>query len=450
MRPWPPIAAGSTLRQAGALLALAGALLWPPAGVSATVLDPRTVHMAELRNGFRVIVCEDPSANVVAVELVVRAGSAQEGLDESGLAHLVEHACWSGAQGEDPRLLIEAVGGTVNAGTLRDYTRFYATVPAGELSLAVRALGAMVVREGFDERTIARERAVILREAALRADQPRTLLSDLAFEVLYGLEHPYGRPVEGRPESIATLSRGQAERFHRTWYVPNNMALIVSGRTGLRQALEEAEAVFGALAPASIPPRSAPAPVRPSPGLQRQARIATSEAYLMAAFVGPEASERTAVCASDLLATILCHSYAGRLVKELRDRRELASAVGVDFLTQRDRALFGLWAVCPPDRVPEVQKAIRVELLRIASEGVTERELALAKRLLAAGYAFANETPADRASTLGFYEAIDTYRAATQYLPRVRSIGADELRRLAAWYANDPVWIVLTPEEAPR
>jgi predicted Zn-dependent peptidase len=104
--------------------------------------------------------------------------------------------------------------------------------------------------------------------------------------------------------------------------------------------------------------------------------------------------------------------------------------------------------VCEPDRIAEVKQAIKTELARLAAEPVSASELATAKRLLAAGYAFANETPADRATTLGFYEAIDSYRTASSYLSWVTHTESAQLAEVARWYAGDPVWVILQPEQS--
>ena len=85
---------------------------------------------------------------------------------------------------------------------------------------------------------------------------------------------------------------------------------------------------------------------------------------------------------------------------------------------------------------------------RLAREPVPAGELVVAKRLLSAGYSFANETPADRASTLAFYEAIDSYRSASYYLSWVQDTSAQAIIAAAARYSVEPSWIILAPGSA--
>jgi len=423
-----------------------------------TTLDPRSVQSETFNNGLRLIVSPDLDAPVVSVEVVVRAGSADELAGQRGIAHLLEHVLWAGAgSGEDdPRLRVERVGGVINGGTLRDFTHFYATVPAGHLELAMDALASVVVRSGVDPVVLARERQVIAQESAARQDQPRIVLSDAAFEAIYGVASAYGSPIEGSTRELSGATAVEVSLFRETWYVPNNMAVVVVGNSRFEAARAAVERVFGGLAPSPAPARAPvtglgeTAGASAAGGAEQRVRWPAEKAYLMGAFLGPKSSERMDVCATDLLATLLAHDPVGRLVVELRERRGIADEVGVDFLTQRERSLFGIWARCDPDDLGEVKEAIQSELARLAREPVSAGELATAKRLLAAGYAFANETPADRASTLGFYEAIDSYRTAANYLAWVMDIGPQTIMATAARYAGQPTWIILAPDAALR
>ena len=446
----------STSRQLGPhrslLLAalLSTALCWAPLSppALAAVLDPRGVQSETLHNGLRLIVANDPDARVVAAEIVVKVGAADDPPGQKGIAHLLEHVLWAGSPNadSDPRMTIEQIGGVIDAGTLRDYTRFYATVPAGNLDLLIGALGETVLQTEFDEGLVARERRVIIEESAIRAEDPRTVLNALAFAQLYTPAHPYSSPIEGTPEDLYQIDAARLAFFYQTWYAPNNIAVIVSGDAPFDAVRDLVARSFGRLPPAALPPHSRPLPPRPSPTRLQTLDLPIEKAYVMAAFVGPDATEHASVSASDLLATLLTHSPTGRLVFDLQEKQSLAVSLGIDFLTQRDRALFGLWAICEPKNIDGVREAIRTQLSRLAREPVPPAEFAAAKRLLAAGFAFANETPADRAATLGFYEAIDSYRAASSYLPWVAATRPQAVAEVAAWYSGEPVWIILRPE----
>ncbi|MBN1460662.1 MAG: insulinase family protein [Armatimonadetes bacterium] len=423
-------------------------LAWTLAHASAAILDPRTVQSEVLNNGLRLIVSTDAQATVTAVEVVVKVGSANEPVGQRGIAHLLEHVLWASAPRADfdPRLAIESVGGVLDAQTLRDYTRFYATVPAGHLDTAVEALSSIVLCQSLPDAIIAREQRIVIEESAARSEDPKAVLEDEAFTQVYTPDHPYANPVDGYPDELLALDEARLSLFHQTWYLPNNMAVVVSGDVTFQQAREAIVRAFGHLPPAPVPTRITPTLSRPREGVEHSRELPIERAYVMAAYLGPPGSERRQVCATDVLATLLTHDTQGCLVHALREQTGLALQVGVDFLTQHDRALFGIWVVCDPANIEAVQRVIREQLADIARGSVRPPELAAAKRLLSAGYAFANETPADRATTLGFYEAIDSYLTACYYLAWANAMGSDDVAEIAQWYAGDPVWIILRPE----
>ena len=436
-----------TIHRACVALGLAGALLLLLAPAQAALFDPLGIRSQTLSNGLRVIVQEEPESPVVAVEVVVRAGAADETPGREGLAHLLEHVLWAKGGDNDPRAAIEDVGGTTNAGTRRDFTHYYATVPRGNLAVAVRALGRIVLQNDFEQSVIDRERRVIQEEVAGREDDPSALLSTLTFETVYGREHPYGHAMEGSGPSLSSLGPAELGTFHRLWYGPNNLALVVVGAADIDSVVTLAGQVFGALVPGPVAAHQRGDVVRPAPA--RTATIGTSlpDTYLMAAFVGPEIAEPTEVCATDVLTVLLSNASYGRLKRRLQDQSNLVKTMGVDFLTQRDRALLGIWVRCDAKDVPRVEEEIQAELTRLATEPIPSKELAIAKRLTLSSYAFANEAASDRATTLAFYESLNSYREAGLYAGRVRGLTEADIRKVAQWYAGAPTWVLLSQQQ---
>ncbi len=157
------------------------------------------------------------------------------------------------------------MGGVVNAGVLRDFTRFYLTVPGRNLELAVDALSALVLMRDFPAEALPRECAIIEEESRGRLDRPRAILNDLAFEEIYGPDHPYSHPTDGYPYTLRTIGPGGLSLFHQTWYVPNNIAVIVTGNVEFEEVRAAVDSAFGRLTPAPLPARAWPSPPRPPP-----------------------------------------------------------------------------------------------------------------------------------------------------------------------------------------
>ncbi len=86
-------------------------------------------------------------------------------------------------------------------------------------------------------------------------------------------------------------------------------------------------------------------------------------------------------------------------------------------------------------------------MARLTTEPISSSERKTITELSVAAFAFSNQTPADRATTLAFYEALGNYREAGEYALRLRALRAEDFSQVAAWYAVEPTWVVLAPKE---
>jgi predicted Zn-dependent peptidase len=126
-----------------------------------------------LDNGLTVIVHEDHSTPVVAVNIWYDVGSANEEVGRSGFAHLFEHMLFQETENLEPgefKRHILSAGGTYNGTTNNDRTAYFETLPSNRLKLAFwleadRMARLAVTPENFD-----REREVVKEERRLRID----------------------------------------------------------------------------------------------------------------------------------------------------------------------------------------------------------------------------------------------------------------------------------------
>jgi zinc protease len=410
--------------------------------------DPSAVHFSRLDNGLRVVVKEDHSWPVVAVNVVIRAGSARETAENNGIAHCLEHLIFRGARSAEGDSLsepIEAAGGTVNGGTLRDYTSFMAVAPAPYLGMVLDRLANAIIKPTLRVADITAEKIILTHEARQLADQPASVVWDAAFRLAYE-GHPYALPISGSEASLSGISAGALTAFHQQWYTANNASVVIVGDVTPERALA-AVAQACAAWPAGEPPPDLP----PVPALETAREAVTyrelPRATVLMGFRTVGTSNAREVCAVDLLLTILSEGYTSRLDQALL-QGHLADAVEANFLTQKLPGLLGIRAECPTERATVVRNVIEQEVTGLQSEPVAEADLARAQRRLTRGFVFAAETFEGQAALLGFYEAIATYEYALTYLDMVRGLSSADVQAAAKAYLvpSRAVWAAVMPQ----
>lgn len=208
---------------------------------------------ASLSNGLRVVLHEDRSSPIVAVHLMYAAGSRDERVGRTGLAHLLEHLLFEGSQncpkGEFDRML-ERVGGTNNGSTWFDRTNYYEVVPrhAAELALWLERERMGYFLPVLDEEMLEVQRSVVINERKQAYEnRPYGLAHERLHEVLFPAEHPYSWPTIGYTPDLEAITLEDARSFYSTHYCPGNAVLVLAGDLGVSQGFEWAERYFGDL-----------------------------------------------------------------------------------------------------------------------------------------------------------------------------------------------------------
>ncbi len=184
-----------------------------------------------LSNGLTVVFERLEGAPVAAFQVWVKAGSADEGPQQVGLAHLHEHMLFKGTErrglGEIART-VEAHGGDINAWTSFDQT-VYHVVMASRFARA----GARRARRRRAPLGLRRRRAGAGDRGGVRGDQaqPRHALPPrLARPLRRRLtRHPYGRPVIGFEADVRAHTRERVLDFYSQYYAPSNLVLSAVG-----------------------------------------------------------------------------------------------------------------------------------------------------------------------------------------------------------------------------
>ena len=188
-----------------------------------------TYRLTTLPGGERVITEHVEGVRSASIGLWIGAGSRDESVARAGVSHFIEHLLFKGTERYDAvqiAELFDAMGGELNAATSRETTVVYTRVPDDHLDVALDVMTDMVFEPALDD--IDSEREVVLEEIAMVEDNPQDVVHDLAAEAVFG-SHPLGRPVIGRAEVIASVSRRALLGYHRGAYTGPNVVLAAAG-----------------------------------------------------------------------------------------------------------------------------------------------------------------------------------------------------------------------------
>ena len=429
--PWSRVLVASALCLG--LVATAGA---PPLGSAPARL---AVTEATLDNGLRVLVQEDPRNPIVAVQMFYRVGSRNERPGATGLAHFLEHLMFKGTpsrgRGEISRL-IELNGGRENAFTTKDMTGYYVSIAADRLDLVLEIEADRMRNLLLDPAEIDSERKVVMEERRMRAeDDPDGLVYE-AMDSLAFKAHPYRWPIIGWMADIARINQTELRAFYDTYYVPNNAILVIAGDVKAAGALALARRRFGPIPRGATPPPVTA--VEPPQIDERRLVVRKDGAQLPMVNIGWHVPNHTSpdAPALELLSTVLSEGRSSRLYQRLVYEKRVALGAGGEYsYSSLDPALFWFFATPLPGQTPEVvEQALLGEVERLKQEVVSDEELERARNQIEASFVWQQDSVFSRASALGRFEMLGSWRLLDDFLPRLRAVTAADLQRVARLY----------------
>ncbi len=423
-----------------------------PSPVEVLAMSNEHIHEFTLDNGMKCIVKEDRSVPMVALQIWVGTGSIhEEQYLGAGLSHYVEHMIFKGTPSRstgDISREIAGAGGRINAYTSMDRTVFHVTIPSGNWETGLDVMADAVTNATMPEDEWEREKDVILREMAMGRDDPRRELNKLLWETAYRV-HPYQYPVIGFEEVFLQTTRDDLTRFFERHFTPDNMITVIVGDVDTVEAerkLREAFEPFMRRARAPVvlpdePPQLAPRFGRKT-GSYRISRL--SWVYHTVALSNPDAA------ALSVLSSIAGAGDSSRLVREIRDRRQLVHSISAWSFTPQYPGLFGITASFDPEREDEVVEAIREEVNAWRTEPFSEEEIAKARRMVLVDALSELQTVRGQANSLARGEFYAGYpRFSERYLALVEKVTAEDLANVVERYLRpeNRTLALLSPEK---
>lgn len=400
-----------------------------------------------LKNGLRVIVEENHASKVVAAQVWVRVGSADERPEEAGIAHVHEHMLFKGTERRKVGEIaadVEAAGGDINAWTSFDQTVYHVTIASRELPVALDILADAVQHSSFDADELGRELEVVLEELRRGNDTPSRVASEMLFRAAYE-SHPYFRPVIGYVDTVKSFTRSMIVDFYRRWYQPRNMCLVVVGDVSAEDVVARAERLFES--DRNLGPR--PEHVRPKepsqPGLRSVVKAQDiQETHLGLAWHGTSLADEDTP-AIDVLSIMLGTGESSRLFRRLKRERELVNDCYAYSYTPQDPGLLVVGAQIHGEKIEEAYAALLEETLRLRYEEPERAELEKAKTIILSDAVYQKETVQGVARKIGYFELVaGSVAFEDRYYAKVKEVTPEDVKRVARKYLRPDAFSVAT------
>ena len=321
-------------------------------------------QITKLDNGIRVITEPVPTTNSVGISILISASPQNESEDQSGIAHLCEHALFLGTHNRDRSQLssfIDTSGGNMGGFTAPDYTCFYSHVMQDYTSYAIDMLGDIIIGSNYPNDLLEREKEVICQEILQYADSP----NDITLQAIKQTMWPndcLSRSTTGSIESVSKLTRSNVTDFITRNYTPDRIIVAAAGAVEHDSFVEQAEDAFWTLR-GSAPELDLP-PVTTTGGVCIK-RMETSQCTFSIAIPVPGITDENRY-ALHVVCNILGGGMSSRLYRNLREQNGLVYSIQANVMAYQRAGILVIEGMTSPEKLIESIQLIMFELTSLA------------------------------------------------------------------------------------
>jgi predicted Zn-dependent peptidase len=397
----------------------------------------------ELGDGLTVLTEEMPGLRSASIGVWVRSGPVNETPAEMGVNHLLEHMVFKGTRRRSSReiaLVLERLGGSLDAYTTREHTSFQARVLDEHIDLGLDVLADLVLAPLLRDADLELEREVVLEEISTVEDTPDDLIFDLHAGLLWG-EHPYGYNILGTRESVSRLTTDDLRRTHAHQYRRGNLVVAAAGNVQHDRFVARVEEAFADASPGGRNGSTA-APSGGAPQAERVERASAQTHVVFGARTFAHGDPRR--YALVLLSSAFGGGMSSRLFQRVREELGLAYAVYSFQSFYRMAGMSGVYVGTRPEWADRAESTIREEMARVASAGLTTDELEDAKGQVKGQIVLSLESSSARLHRLAGTALYDEpFRTMEETMRCVDAVTGEEIAALAADYFDPAVQTVL-------
>lgn len=404
--------------------------------------------VTKLPNGQTVVVYEIHNNPIVTIDTWIKTGSINETDANTGVSHFLEHLFFKGTKAHpsgDFNRILESKGATVNAATSKDFTHYYITIPSDFLDTALELHSDMLLNPQIPRKELEQERKVVLEEIAKDGNTPAKRVYDNMNDLMYKT-HPYKRKVIGKEEVIGVIRREEILDYFNKYYAPSNMVTLIIGDVDTAKVLSKIQALFNQNC--KKPPKNVYKKERPITTQRRNVEYMDAQAgYIIVAYRVP-AIASSDVYALETLAAVLGVGNSSRLVKDIKEQKNLAFSILSSNLFLKDDGIFWVKAEFDPHNAEKLEKEIFKNISDIQINGISEEELNVAKNRLIQDTYYSRESTDKIAQEMGYIMALTgDANLYSNYIEGIKKVDSASVQRVAKKYleSNKSVVSLILP-----
>lgn len=391
-----------------------------------------------LNNGLRIIVHEDKSTPLAAMNILYDVGSRDEDPEMTGFAHLFEHLMYCGSANiPEYDLPLQLAGGENNAFTNNDITDYYLTVPSDNIETGFWLESDRMLGLDFSQKTLDVQKNVVIEEFKQRyLNQPygdtMLLLRPLAYQV-----HPYRWPTIGR--DIAHIERADLEhvkKFFYSHYAPDNAILTLSGNVNADKIYKLSEKWFGPIPGRNPKKRNLPAEPRQDEHrtLTVRRNVPANALYKVWHMGGRQSDDFYSL---DLLTDLLAGGESGRLYNKLVREKNLFSDINAFISSDIDPGLVILNGRLMKDvDIMTAESAVNEVIDELKEATLKKAEIDKVKNKFESSTVLSNMSILNKAMNLSFYELLGDPDFVNREVESFRTVSREMIRQAAIRYFN--------------
>jgi zinc protease len=405
-------------------------------------IGPHTIQRFTLSNAIKLIVQENHVSPSVVVRGHLWTGSLNDPPEKMGLARFTASAVRRGTTTrtyQEINEITETVGANVYVSGGRHLTDFGGKSLTEDFGLLADVLADVLLNPVFPQNEVDKVRGQIITGLKELENDTRGLANREFRQLLFGLEHPYGRPGDGTLDSIPGIRRDDLEAFYRTYFRPEGAVIVVVGDVRAEAVRDTLERALGGWQPAGDASNFELPETQPLTEPRRYVRTMTNktQADLILGTVGPQRAAEEYYSAR-LGDTILGHlGLMGRLGETVRDQQGLAYYAYSGLEAGLGRGPWSVRAGVNPVNVDQAVGSILAEITRLRDEPVTDQELEDGQDYLTGSLPLRLETNEGIASTL---LDMDLHQLGDDYIIRfpdlMRAVTKDQIQAAAQKYLD--------------